>query len=64
MLLTFSVFVEGDVGDLLVFTIDSIGVFGEGVDFDGLAVGVVFPGLLEGGFALAEFFDDVSRRYA
>src|SRR5258708_18767471 len=59
VLFAFAVFVEGDVGDLLVLAVDAVVVFGDGVDFDGLAVGVIFAGLLEGGFTLAEFFDDL-----
>ena len=59
VLFALAVFVEGDVGDLLVLAVDAVGVFGDGVDFDGLAVGVIFAGLLEGGLALAEFLDDL-----
>ena len=59
VLFALAVVVEGDVGDLLVFAVDAVGVFGDGVDFDGLAEGVVVAGLGEGGFALAEFLDDL-----
>ena len=45
VLFALAVVVEGDVGDLLVLAVDAVGVFGEGVDFDGLAEGVVFAGL-------------------
>ena len=51
--------VEGDVGDLLVFAVDAVGFLGDGVDFDGLAEGIVFAGFGEEGFAFAEFFDDL-----
>ena len=59
VLFALAVFVEGDVGDLLVLAVDAVGVFGDGVDFDGLAVGVIFAGLLEGGLTRAEFLDDL-----
>jgi len=49
---------EGDVCDLLVLAVDAVGVFGDGVDFDGLAIGVVFAGFGEERLALAEFLDD------
>ena len=52
VLFALAVVVEGDVGDLLVLAVDAVGVFGDGVDFDGLTEGVVVAGLLEGGFAL------------
>ncbi len=56
--------IEGDVGDLLVLAVDAVGVFCEGVDFDGLAEGVVLPGLIEDGFAGGELFDDLLRGHA
>jgi len=56
--------VEGDVGDLLVFAIDTVGVFGEGVDFYDLAKGVVLPGLVEDRLAGGELFDDLLRGHA
>ena len=59
MLLALAVVVEGDVCDLLVFTVDAVGVLGDGVDFDGLAEGVVFAGFGEERLAFAEFFDDL-----
>ncbi len=59
MLFALAVGVEGDVGDLLVFAVNAVGVLGEGIDLDGLAEGVVVAGLFEGGFALAEFLDDL-----
>ncbi len=59
VLFALAVVVEGDVGDLLVLAIDAVGVFGDGVDFDGLAEGVVFAGFGEGGLALAELLDDL-----
>ena len=39
-----AVVVEGDVGDLLVLAVGLVGVVGDGVDFDGLAEGVVSRG--------------------
>ena len=56
--------VEGDVGDLLVLAVDAVGVFGEGVDFDGLAEGVVLAGLVEDGLAGGELVDDLLRGHA
>ena len=56
--------VEGDVGDLLVLAVDAVGVFGESVDFDGLAEGVVLTGLVEDGLAGGELFDDLLRGHA
>src|ERR1700679_3021462 len=43
--------VEGDVGDLLVLSVDAVGVLGEGVHLPGLAEGVVFAALMEDGLA-------------
>ena len=51
--------VEDDVGDLLVFAVDFVGVVVDDVDFDGLAEDVVLAGLGELGFAGAEFRDDL-----
>ena len=59
-----TVLVEGDVGDLLVFAIDSVGVFRDGVDFDSLSEGVVFAGLFEDRLSGAEFLDDLLGRRA
>ena len=56
VLLALAVLVEGDVGDLLVLAVDAVGVFGDGVDLDGLAEGVVFAGEVEVGFAGARTF--------
>ena len=56
--------VEGDVGDLLVLAVDAVGVFGESVDFDGLAEGVVLTGLVEDGLAGGELVDDLLRGHA
>ncbi len=42
--LALAIFVEGDVGDLLVLAVDAVGVFGDGVDFDGLADRCSFRG--------------------
>ena len=64
VLLALAIVVEGDVGDLLVLAVDAVGVLRDGVDFDGLAEGVVFAGLLEFRFAGAEFFDDLLRGHA
>ena len=58
VLLALSGVVEGDVGDLLVFAVDAVGFFGDGVDFDGLAEGVIFAGFGEERFSLAECLDD------
>ena len=64
MLLTLACGVEGDVGNLLVLAVDAVGVFGEGVDFDGLTEGVVLTGLVEDGFAGGELVDDLLRGHA
>src|SRR6185437_9578017 len=61
MLLALAGFIEGNVGDLLVLAVDLIGIV-EGVDFDRLAVDVVFPGGGKLSFASAEFGDDLGGR--
>lgn len=55
--------VEGDVGDLLVLAVDAVCIFGEGVDFDGLAEGVVLAGEVKEGLAGGELFDDLLWRH-
>ena len=55
---------EGDVCGLLVLAVYLVGVFEEGLDFDGLAEGVVLAGEVEFGFARGEFGDDLLRRDA
>lgn len=62
MLGALAVRVEDDVGDLLVFAIDFAGVVVDGVDFDGLAEGVIVAGLGEVGFAGGKFGDDLVDR--
>jgi hypothetical protein len=61
VLFALAVAVEGDVGDLLVLAVDAVSVFGEGVDFDGLAEGVVLAGEVEDGLSRGELFDDLLR---
>jgi len=63
VLFALAVFVEDDVGDLLVLAVDFVGVFVEGIDFDGLAEGVVLTGDVEEGFAGGELVDDLLRRH-
>ena len=50
---------EGDVSDLLVLAVDLVGVLRDGLDFDGLAEGVILAGGVEVGFAGGEFFDNL-----
>jgi len=64
VLFAFAGGVEGDVGDLLVFAVDTVGVFGEGIDFDGLTEGVVLSGLIEDGLAGSKLLDDLLRGHA
>ena len=64
VLFALAVFVEDDVGDLLVLAVDFVGVFVEGVDFDGLAEGVVLAGEVEEGLAGGELVDDLLGRRA
>src|ERR1700678_3796671 len=56
--------VEGDVGDLLVLSVNAVGVFSECVHLHGLAEGVVFASLTEDGLAGGELVDDLLRRGA
>ena len=59
VLLALAVLVEDDVGDLLILAVNLVAVVVDGVDFDGLAEGVVIAGLFEFGLALAELGDDL-----
>src|SRR6266702_6795488 len=51
--------IEGDVGDLLILTVDLPGIVVDRVDFDRLAEGIVLAGLGEFGFACGEPGNDL-----
>ncbi len=61
MLLAAAVLGEDDIGDLEILAVRLAGVVGDGVDLDGLAIGVALARLSEGGLASAKFLDDLLR---